>query len=111
MRAIIRCVLFLLVIGFISCRHEKVCSGLNPEIGKYNTSSKVRKGRRQVHSGPEKQAVSRHAKQVKHKQPRNGGKSNPVRHGISGVFHFGGRVSAGGSAHVGGGGESNKQKR
>ena len=95
-----RCILFFLLVGFASCGHEKVCSGLNPEIGKYNTSKKIRKGKRAVHSNPEKEAVKRHSKQVKHKKPRNGGKSVPLNHGIFGGIHIGGSAFASGSNRV-----------
>ena len=102
MTVVFRCVLFFLLVGFASCRHEKVCSGLNPEIGKYNTSKKIRKGKRAVHSNPEKEAVRRRTKQIKKRKPR-GGKAVPVKHGIFGSIHIGG------SAFAGGGGRVNKE--
>lgn len=111
MTVVFRFVLFLFLVSVVSCGGEKVCSGLNPEIGKYNTSKKIRKGRRSVHSNPEKEAVKRHSKQVKHKKPRNGGKSVPLNHGIFGGIHIGGSAYAGGGAHIGGGNENNQQKR
>ncbi len=96
-----RCLVFLLVFSFVSCGTHKVCSGLNPEIGKYNTPKKIRKGSRSLHSGPEKEAYHRRAKKMKKKKSRSG-KSVGVKRRLF-TFHFGG------SAHIGGGGGGNVQ--
>ncbi|CAN5907854.1 hypothetical protein BH11BAC7_BH11BAC7_08120 [soil metagenome] len=79
----VRCFIFLIAFSFVACGPRKVCSGLNPEIGKYNTSQKLRKGRRKLHSGPEKEAYHRRTKQIKKR------KSHPGKSGSGGgLFSF-----------------------
>ena len=91
--------------AFASCAPEKPCSGLNPEIGKFNTARTLRKGRKTVHSKPEKKAVHHREKQVKAKKQKFSAKGK-YGGGASGGFHFhigghvGGRASGGGSANV-----------
>ncbi len=107
-----RCLVFLLVFAFVSCGPHKVCSGLNPEIGKYNTPKKIRKGRRSLHSGPEKEAYHRRAKKMKKRKSRPG-KSVPVKRGIF-SFRFGGSIhigGGGGGVKVGGGGNVQAQQK
>lgn len=100
--------IIVIVFSFASCGTHQVCSGLNPEIGKYNTSKKIRKGRRSLHSGPEKSAYSRRAKQVKKRKSRVGNSTV----GKQGVFNFqvgGGRRS--GSGSIGGGNDNNQRQQ
>jgi hypothetical protein len=112
MRLVIRCFIILIAFSIIGCEPHKVCSGLNPEIGKYNTSKKIRRGKRHLHSGPEKEAYRRRAKQMqKRRRKKRGGKAVPVRHGI--FIHIGVKSrTAGGrfSGNIGNDGNSNKQK-
>ncbi|CAN5433326.1 hypothetical protein BH09BAC5_BH09BAC5_01160 [soil metagenome] len=101
----LRLSILLLAICIYSCKPTKPCSGLNPEIGKYNTSQKIRKGKRSLHSTPEKEAYRRRSKQLKHKKSR-GGKAGAG--GSSGIHIFSSGFSA--SAHVSGHASVNKQK-
>jgi hypothetical protein len=63
-------VLLLLAFSVIlaSCRPHRVCSGLNPEIGKYNTKKRLNKGGRRLKSRPEKAAMKYRKKQLKHRK-------------------------------------------
>lgn len=107
MSVFVRCFIFLLVFSSVSCGPQKVCSGLNPEIGKYNTSKKVRKGRRSLHSGPEKEAYRRRAKQMKKKKAR-AGKSVLLKGRFLNISIGGGRSRSG---SIGGGGGGNVQQQ
>lgn len=102
----LRAWVILIAFSFASCGTPKVCSGLNPEIGKYNTSKKVRKGRRSLHSGPEKVAYNRRSKQIKKRKPRPA-KSGSGKQGLFN-FHLGG---SGGGSIGGGGGNDNNQRQ
>lgn len=91
----------VLSVAIFSCRPEKVCSGLNPETGKYNTHKRLRKGGKGLSSKPERNSL-RHRKQMMKKKREFSAKG---RYG--GGFHI-----FGGSAHasVSAGGSSNMQK-
>ncbi|MCX6310989.1 MAG: hypothetical protein NT084_05060 [Bacteroidetes bacterium] len=88
----------MLLFSFIACQHEKVCSGLNPETGKYNSYSKVRKGKRTAHGNPEKQAIRRRQKSIRKQKGWNLSKTTGKP---TGVFQFGGSVHGGGSSSGG----------
>jgi hypothetical protein len=76
MNLFLRCIIFLVVLSASACGPHKVCSGLNPEIGKYNTPQKIRKGKRSLHSGPEKDANRHRAKTMKKRKKRGGKAGN-----------------------------------
>jgi hypothetical protein len=80
----IRFVIFLFAFSIVSCGTREVCSGLNPEIGKYNTTQKIRKGKRHLHSGPEKDAYRHRVKTMKKRKPR-GGKAGNGGGGLFGI--------------------------
>ncbi|MDQ3111137.1 MAG: hypothetical protein M3R17_14685 [Bacteroidota bacterium] len=100
--------IFIFVIAVVSCGPHKVCSGLNPEIGKYNTSKKIRKGKRSLHSGPEKEAYRHRVKSMKKKKQR-GGKAGGARKGFFGIHIGGGGRRSGGS--IGGSGNIQVQQK
>jgi hypothetical protein len=78
--------LFIFLFLFSACTPEKPCSGLNPEIGKFNTARRIHKGRKSVHSKPEKKAVHHREKQVKSRKKSFSAKG---RYGANGrIFHF-----------------------
>lgn len=109
MTVLIRCLVFIFAISLASCGPPKVCSGLNPEIGKYNTSKKIRKGKRSLHSGPEKDAYHRRSQQIK-KNKRRAGASNPKKHGIFSI-HLGGRSKRSGGGGGGGNNDNVQQQQ
>jgi hypothetical protein len=113
MRFFACCFFSLLFLSFVSCGPHKVCSGLNPEIGKYNTSKKMRKGGHKLSSGPEKAAHRRRVKQMQKKRRKKGpGKSVPLRRRFI-KFNIGGGGNSGGGTVSGsiGGGNDNKQQQ
>lgn len=59
-------VLLAVSLAFASCKHE-VCSGLNPEVGKYNTTKRLGKGGRSLKSKPEKDALKRRRQRLKNR--------------------------------------------
>ncbi|MBI3509031.1 MAG: hypothetical protein HY064_00090 [Bacteroidetes bacterium] len=96
---------FLLIPFFIfllaDCRGEKICSGLNPELATYNTTKRLRKGGRSLHSEPEREAHRHRMKTMKKKSKT---KSTGAYSG-HGFFHlnlhlFGGHAHASGQANV-----------
>lgn len=103
-----RLLILILILSFVSCTHEKVCSGLNPDIGTYNSSKKIRKGKRTAHSDPEREAIRRRKKTVKKQKSWGLSKTTGKPKGI---FHFGGRLHIGGGGHVGGGGGNISQQK
>lgn len=110
---IIRFFILLFFISFAACKPQKVCSGLNPEIGKFNTVEKIRKGKRSTHSTLEKDAVQRRKKQVK--KHKSWGLSKTTGSQKKGI-HIGGRlqINIGGKSGGGGGGghiNNNVQQR
>ncbi len=104
MHHLLRCLTFVFLLTFIACKTEKPCSGLNPEIGKYNTPKKMHKGKKSLHSGPEK-AAYQHRKDEMKRRKKGGGKTGGIKHGILGI-HF----SGGGHKSSGGGGNESQQK-
>lgn len=99
--------LFILIASLVisSCGSEKLCSGLNPEIGKYNTSKRLNKGGKSLKSKPERESLRRRKKQVKKKK---GGFSAKGRYG-GGIQIFGGGLR--GSGSISGGGSANVQQK
>ena len=90
-------VFFIFSLSLIfSCAPYKVCSGLNPVTGSYNSSKKMRKGRKSLHSDPERSAYTHRQKEMKKKNAVNGRNHSTM----------GGAIKAGGgfSFHIGGGG-------
>src|SRR5688500_7165912 len=103
----VRGVIFLLLLSFVSFGGHKVCSGLNPEIGKYNTSKKMRKGGHKLSSGPEKAAHRRRVKQMQKRRKRKApGKSVPLKRRFIKFSLNGGGGSVGGSGGGGGGNDN-----
>lgn len=100
------CILLLLISSvLLSCGPRKLCSGLNPEIGKYNTSKRLNKGGRTLKSKPERDSLRRRKKSMKSK----GGFSAKGRYGGSGGIHIFGGGSIGGRGSVSG--SANAQKK
>lgn len=51
-----------------SCRQHKQCSGLNSEIGKYNTHHRLRKAGRRLKSRPERSSLKYRKRQLKRRK-------------------------------------------
>lgn len=78
--------IFFLSVSFliVSCKGEKVCSGLNPNVSTYNSNGKIRKGSKGM-SAPER-AARKH--RIKANNKKYGLKSHTAYAKHHGRFHI-----------------------